>query len=128
MSIFLNPGILQTWTPIVTAAAPMTISALAINYAYYYLVGDMVFYDVRVRFTTGGARSLQVNISAPEPMFNPGFNGVGVATIVDAGAVLIGRVATELSVNNIAVLRPDGVNWNLAANQLALAQGFYRKA
>jgi hypothetical protein len=100
------------YTPTLTAAGSMTISSVAIDYAYYFIRGNMVYLAVRVNFTTGGSASNSVSVS--RPFVVSAGNGAGGGFVTDSGfkGACVGG-----DVNNLTVFKYDASNWGTSTSR-----------
>lgn len=131
-SFFLTPppaaGEDTTWTPGVTGSGAMTISALVINQATYWEVGNLVFFILGLSFTVGGVVSTSFNITLGTEAITFG-SGVAVpCDLYDAGTFSdLGRwTVTTGNPGTIIVAKGTAANFTLGACTIYI-QGFYQK-
>lgn len=113
------------WTPAISAAGSMTVSAVSITNAVFRQHSNMIAFELYVHFTLGGTASNAVIVSMPPPpLFGnhnlaAGWYALG-GSAWNAAFVVVGDGQPGISAY-IAGL----ANWTLGSNQL-YAQGSYR--
>lgn len=120
------------WEPTLSASGTMTLSAIAVDGAFYCQVGNLVFFSLRIpSFTTATAGALYIFISPPIP---PDLESVATplardttfaARIIDGGNTCcgFGYFTTE---GSFGVGRYDGANWGLGAGRAIVMGGVYK--
>jgi len=127
MSIFNSPSF-SDWTPVVSTAAPMTITAVTIVFAKYALIGSVCQFIYSVSFTIGGVVAVQViSVSLPVVSSAGLTSAFAVANTTANGAVVVGRSRVLLSTQTIDTNKTNGagdVAWVAGAGALS-GSGFY---
>lgn len=127
MSIFNTPSFMD-WTPNVTTAAPMTISALTIAFAKFAVSGGICNFIYNLSFTIGGVVAVQIiSISLPLVSGLGLASAFAVASTVNNGTVVVGRSRVLLSTQTIDTSKTNGVGdvaWVAGACALS-GSGFY---
>lgn len=126
MSIFANPGILQTWNPVYTPLAPMTLTAVTTYRAEYFFVGQFCFFAFSMTGTIGGVPTAQISVSLPVPVIvTAGISFyVPVATVIN-GALWVGRGNLNAQTGVLNMFRLDQTVY-VAGVLTAGMEGFYQ--
>lgn len=119
----------STWVPVVTASGAMTVSALTIDQASYFLIGTTCFFDLTVRFTLGGVASITVNVSPPLTGTSHSSQTSFPANVADnSGAEPGAGWRIEGGGTVIAVGLSAAANWSLGAGASINIQGRFQTA
>lgn len=122
-----NAGNWANWTPTVTAAGSMTVSALSITFAQFKRTFSNVLIQLRFSATLGGSPSNTVQPTLPIAAVGGTIQVLLVVadTVSASAAASIGFAAGGSSVGSC--LLTGAPNWPLGAVTITLA-GFYRIA
>ena len=118
-----SPLTIQTWTPTFTCSGSMTISGTPTIYnAFYFEIGDLVFFLLAAQVTTAGSASTTIYFTLPvtsdgnpTPFFTGGLDSgvAGSSNLYDSTKGLVEKY--------------DRSNWTIGANRIVYAGGVFRK-
>lgn len=116
---------LTSWPPTLSASGGMTWTSTSVDYAKYFRIGNIVWFIIQARGTTGGTASNALRFTYP--VANP-TAVTGIACSCADGGAPIGGAWSGVSSTTGQVARYDNANFGLGAGRYLYAQGFYEVA
>lgn len=114
----------HTWTPTFSCSGSMTFTNTTIHFAKYFIIGDLVFFQLKAEGTTGGTASTAIYFTFPTTAESSSGTPFS-ANYIDGGGA---RVGTSYQVDSTkgAVLHYDLSNWGLGSGRTIYVSGVYR--
>jgi len=116
----------QSWVPTITASGSMTVSALSIVSARYYLVGKGCYFELDFNCTLGGTTSNSIFFTLPVNAVSAAFNSIGTAS--QTADTVMGWVQLNNSATQAIIRRYDGINIATGSSKSVRVSGFYETA
>jgi|ERR1700722_10484754 len=116
------------YTPTLAAGGSMTYGTTTVNYAKFYVIGNLLSFEVDATGTTGGSADSRITFSLPITIISAYSSTdnlpAAAASVNDSGhkAAMLIFVSTSI----LGVQKYDASNWGIGSGRAISAAGFYQ--